>query len=662
MLHAGILPQHPRWAPFFAGLRTVVVDEMHTYRGVFGSHVANVLRRLRRICRFYGSDPQFILTSATIGNPGRLAEQLAEAPVTLVEPRENGAPQGERVVLLYNPPVIDESLALRRSNWLEAVDLGQELLARDVQTIIFAGSRLGAELVVTELQERLHDRRGVRGYRAGYLATERRQIEAGLRAGKIRGVVATSALELGIDIGRLDAALLIGYPGTIASTWQQLGRAGRRQGVSLGVLVAGASPLDQYLMLHPEYLFERSPEQALINPDNDVILANHLLCAAAELPFADGEAFGAAVAVPETLRALAEAGELFERAGRYYWAGEGAPAMAISLRSGSPDRVLIQSRGERGEPQLIGEIDRPGVAFLLYPGAIYLHGGETYLVEELEWEQGIAYVEPVSVDYYTRPMTSQEVQVLSEQATQTYGGGEGEAGSWRSAWGDVRVTLRCTGYRQIRKNTHEVIAIASVELPEHVLDTTACWLELSAALVEELKAAGDWLSDPNEYGPRWTETRNAARARDGYHCQICNAPETPGRPHHVHHRVPLRAFTANPALRGDLPAEMAWVVANRLDNLVTLCPSCHHRAEAGVRLRSGLGGATNLLAGVAPLYLMCGRARPGRDCRGAVPGQWIAGDHHVRAGPGRGRLCSGVVSPAAGAAARFTRSRRRLPL
>ena len=351
MLHAGILPQHPRWAGFFANLRVVVIDEMHVCRGVFGSHIANVLRRLRRICRFYGSDPQFILASATIANPAELAERLVEAPVTLIGPERDGAPQSEKHVLFYNPPLIDPDLGLRRSSSLEASDLAALFLAHSVQTIVFARARLTMELILTHLRETSQQASGVRsqasgvsgqasatphlrppqvgasvshepsatghklpairGYRGGYLPAERREIEKGLREGSVRGVVATSALELGIDIGALDAAVLAGYPGTVASARQQMGRAGRRRGSSIGVLVAGAGAMDQYVLTHPEWLLARSPEHARINPDNDVILAHHLACAAAEMPIEKSEQFlgklpGTAV---DLLDDLVEAGQ-----------------------------------------------------------------------------------------------------------------------------------------------------------------------------------------------------------------------------------------------------------------------------------------------------------------------------------------------------------------
>jgi DEAD/DEAH box helicase domain-containing protein len=609
MLHTGILPQHTRWAAFFANLRAVVIDEMHVYRGVFGSHVANVLRRLRRICRFYGSNPQFILASATIANPDELATQLVEAPVTLIGPERDAAAQGERQILFYNPPLLDPALGIRRGSSLEAADLAAHFLAHDVQTIVFARARLTTELILTYLREAASSSQSLRGYRGGYLPNERREIERGLRDGSVRGVVATNALELGIDIGRLDAAVLAGYPGTIASARQQMGRAGRRRGVSVAVLVATADALDQYIVTHPPYLLEHSPERALINPDNQVILAGHLACAAAELPFATGETFGAADRrlVGELLADLVEAGQLYRSGGRFFWAGDGYPAAAISLRSGSPDRVVIQVVDDAEKPQVIGELDRFSVPLLLYEGAIYLHEAATYLVEHLDWDGSIATLRPVEADFYTRPSVGEEViplQIIQSARPEKAGHPIGKR-QYAICWGDVRVMSQATGYKVLRRTTNEVLGFGPIDLPAQVLETQGCWLTFSPELIERLKAAGAWLSDPNDYGPEWPAQRDAARDRDRFCCQGCGVPERDGRQHDVHHRIPFRAFLADASLRPGLAPDQAWRAANRLENLITLCPVCHRRAEAAMRIRSGLGGAAVALGGVASLYLMC---------------------------------------------------------
>ncbi len=652
MLHAGILPQHPRWAGFFANLAMVVIDEMHVYRGVFGSHVANVLRRLRRLCRFYGSSPQFMLASATIANPGDLAERLVEAPVAVIGPEQDGAPQGERHVIFYNPPLIDPALGLRRSNTAEAADLAAHFVAHDVQTIVFARTRLLSELALADLRLRIADcgtadanpqsatrnPQSIRGYRSGYLPEERRAIERGLREGKVHGVVATTALELGIDIGQMGAAVLAGYPGTVASTRQQMGRAGRRQGASIGLLVAGAEPLDQYIITHPGWLLGRSPEHARVNPNNEIILAGHLACAAAELPIRAGEEFAPGgnrgfsrpvvprenpaeasspdVPQPHSIMALlndlTEAGQLYRSGDRYYWAGDGSPASALSLRSTGPDRVVIQTADDAGRPQVIGEVDRPSVILFLYQGAIYLHEGTTYVVERLDMDAGIAHVRPVAADFYTRPVIGEGIEVLTTvgdsgrtTADSPVSNLQPPTVNFQSAWGDVRVIRKASGYKIMRRGGNEMLGFGEIDLPEQTLETQACWLTISQDLIDTLKAAGEWLSDPNEYGPNWPAQRAAARQRDGYRCQGCGIPEAGGRQHDVHHKIPFRAFVADASLREGLPAALAWQVANRPPNLVTLCPACHRRAETAVRTRSGLGGAATLLAGVAPIFLMC---------------------------------------------------------
>jgi DEAD/DEAH box helicase domain-containing protein len=373
MLHTGILPHHTRWARLFADLRYIVLDELHTYRGVFGGHVANLLRRLRRVCRFYGSDPRFICTSATIANPRGLAERLIEAPVTLVD--DDGAPQGDRYFILYNPPLVEPQLGIRRSATLAAKDIAARFLQADVQTIVFARARLTTEVLLGYLRDAVaaagHVPQAVRGYRGGYLPHERRAIERGLREGAVRGVVATNALELGVDIGQLSVCVMAGYPGTIASTWQQAGRAGRRVGLSVAVLVASALPLDQYLVTHPRYFFGRPVEQALLDPDNLAVLANHLACAAFELSFEAGEPFGSFEDAGTVLDVLAQEGALHRSDGRYTWIGEGYPAGRLSLRTSTPDNIVIQdvsadlSTG-RDAPRVIGQMDRPSAPTLIH--------------------------------------------------------------------------------------------------------------------------------------------------------------------------------------------------------------------------------------------------------------------------------------------------------
>jgi len=604
MLHVGILPHHTRWMRFFSNLRFVVLDEIHTYRGVFGAHVANVLRRLQRICRFYGADPRFISASATIANPRELAERLIEAPVALVD--DDGAPRGEKHVVLYNPPLVDKQLGIRRSATLVAKDIAARFLAADVQTIVFARARLTTEVLLGYLRDAVTaeggDPRTIEGYRGGYLPNERRAIEHGLREGRIRGVVATNALELGVDIGQLSACVMTGYPGTIASAWQQAGRAGRRAGLSSAVLVASALPLDQYLITHPEYFFGQPVEHALLDPDNLAVLTNHLACAAFELPFEPGESFGGFAEVEEVLDALADEDLLHRYNGHYAWIGEGYPAAQLSLRTSSPDNVVIQkvAEGEDGSPEVIGEMDRPSAPTLIHAGAVYLHGGETYVVESLDWEEGIAHVEPAALDYYTRASATTEVDVLEVlRATRDVDEmGNDAASTTAHAYGELMITTRATGYRRIKRYSHEVLGWAPIDLPEQKMRTIGTWLALSEALTEELQRAGV-LKPKIDYGPNWPAQRDAARARDNYRCRRCSAPERDGRRHDVHHMTPFRAFGYVPG------ANDLYKLANRLDNLITLCPSCHRQAERARGARGALGGLAYLLRNLAPLHLMC---------------------------------------------------------
>jgi len=483
MLHTGILPHHTKWMRLFENLRYIVVDELHSYRGVFGSHLANVLRRLRRVARFYGSDPQFICCSATIANPCELASQLIEGEVDVVE--ENGAPAGERLFVFYNPPMVNRNLGIRRSYINEATRVAKELLARKLQTIVFANSRLHTEVLLTYLQQANPPKPGqaepVRGYRGGYLPGERREIERGLREGRIRGVVTTNALELGIDIGSLDACVMAGYAGSIASTWQRAGRAGRRSGTSCAVFVASSAPLDQFIVQHPDYFFGSSPEHAHIQPDNREILVNHLKCAAFELPLSPEERFGD-VELPELCERLAEAGFLQRSGGNWHWVQEGYPADTISLRSVTSDNfVIIDTTGDDdGEPEVIGEVDFSSALTTVHPKAIYIHQGQQYHVERLDFGQRKAYVKRVNVDYFTDAIRYTQVRLLEIAE------GQSISGPAARAHGDVLVRSQVVGFKKIKFFTNENVGSGKLELPENEMHTTAFWVTLDHELLAGL--------------------------------------------------------------------------------------------------------------------------------------------------------------------------------
>lgn len=482
MLHQGILPHHAKWIKLFENLKYVVIDEIHAYRGVFGSNLANVIRRLRRICAFYGSDPTFICCSATIRNPKQLAEEMIGKAVELID--ENGAPAGERHVIFYNPPVVNEQLGIRAGSIPESRKIASSLLLNGVQSIVFGRARLTVEVLVRYLKDLVRDPLGnagkVRGYRSGYLPTQRREIERELRAGNVMCVVSTNALELGIDIGQLDACVLCGYPGTIASTWQQAGRAGRRGSVSLMIVVAGSGPLDQYIIQHPDYFFNQSPESALINPNNLFILLNHIKCAAYELPFEQGERFGELEETDELLSYLEDESILRLVGGKYYWMAEEFPQSGINLRAAADQNFVIIDISDPKKHRVIGEMDRFTVPMLLHQYAIYMHEGNQYQVEELDFDDKKAYVRRVEVDYYTDADLTTSLKVLDEFE-------KDDCGAIVRARGEVLVSSIVTLFKKIKFDTHENLGWGPVTLPELEMQTTACWFTLPDTLESEFR-------------------------------------------------------------------------------------------------------------------------------------------------------------------------------
>ncbi|HEY7292926.1 MAG TPA: DEAD/DEAH box helicase [Vicinamibacterales bacterium] len=492
MVHSGILPHHPRWAKLFENLKFVVIDELHAYRGVFGSHLCNVLRRLRRICRHYGSNPVFICSSATIANPRELAERLIEQPFELVE--RSGAPRGEKYFVFVNPPVVNRQLGIRRSYLSEARRVAGEFLKRNLQLIVFAQSRLTTEILTTYLKEDFENEPGmperIRGYRGGYLPLRRREIEKGLREGQVRAVVSTNALELGIDIGSLDVSVMAGYPGTIAATWQRAGRAGRRTGRSAAVLVASSAPLDQFVVRNPSYFFDASPERALIDPDNLHILVDHIKCGVFELPFTSDEQFGRHN-LQDILGVLAEQGLVHrESAGdaddqadaRWTWTDESYPADAVSLRSISSDNFVVVDTTD--ETRVIGETDFTSGPATLHPKAIYIVEGQLYQVERLDFDGRKAFVREIDCDYYTDAITYTRVTPLDVFADVPHH-------LCAATNGEVHVVSRVVGFKKIKFYTNENVGSGDLDLPEQQMHTTAYWLTLPEELTRLLPFAPD---------------------------------------------------------------------------------------------------------------------------------------------------------------------------
>jgi DEAD/DEAH box helicase domain-containing protein len=493
MLHAGILPHHTKWNEFFRNLSFVVIDETHTYRGVFGSHMVNVMRRLQRVCRHYGSRPQFIFCSATIANPKEVAERLIAGEVVLID--RNGAPQGEKRFYFVNPPVIQKELGLRKSPLTMVQQIAGEFLQSGVSTIVFTTTRLNVEVLTKYLKDLfrksgLEEDRKIRGYRGGYLPNLRREIEKGLREGKIKGVVSTNALELGVDIGSLEACILCGYPGSIASTWQQAGRAGRRAGLSCAVLVSRSTPLDQFIVHHPDYFFGRSPENARLNPENLSILLSHIQCGAFELPFQKGEAFGEA-GLEEILDFLAEKRVLKKLGDSWYWAEDSYPADRISLRSVAAENFVVVDKSEGN--QILAEVDFESAPLTVYPGAIYMVESQQYQVERLDYDNRKAYVTPVKAEYYTEAVLYTHLKILDVFLSDPE---EGKKRGPHFHEGEVHVSNHVAGFKKLKFYSMENLGYGEVSLPDQEMHTTAFWitvppedaLEIGLAIQELLEA------------------------------------------------------------------------------------------------------------------------------------------------------------------------------
>lgn len=585
MLHAGILPYHMLWDRFFSGLSYVVLDEAHYYRGVFGSHIANLIRRMKRILSHYNASPQFVLTSATIANPLDFASRLTGLPFNLVD--NDSSPKGKRYFLLYNPPVINEKLGIRKSVHSEAQTLAKDILQKDAQSIFFLKTRKSVEMLYKDIRDSYPQyAKDITSYRSGYLPAERREIEDAIRNRRAKVTLSTNALELGIDIGGLDIILILGYPGTIAATKQQAGRAGRKGTPSASLLLASTNPQDQYLVKHPEYFYQKPIENALINPDNLLILLEHLQCSLFELPMQEGESFGD-LSFSQTqplLQYLHQAKIIHYSGGKYMWISSQYPSQAISLRSSDSRRISLVV-DEWGKQRLIGDIDYSSSLWMVHPHAVYFHSGESYEVQDLDFVSNKAILKPSSnEDYYTEPVNSKKIDLRKRLSIEPIKNG------YRH-YGEVQVVAQVTGYKVREWRNKSVLSLNRLEMPETVLNTTACWFSLSKNTVDRLQAMGLWNNSTSDYGKEWPKLRGKILERDNHTCQHCGRVEDIV-PFHVHHIIPIRSFD-------DIR------LANRIDNLVTLCPECHKAAELSVKIRSSLAGLGYAFQHIASLLLMC---------------------------------------------------------
>ncbi len=584
MLHVGILPRHPEWARFLANLKYIVLDEIHLYRGIWGSHVANILRRLDRILRFYGASPQYILTTATVANAAVHGEKLTGQRLRLVS--DDGSPKGRKTFLMINSPVVNRDLNIRQSIAKTFLPFAADILSAQVQTLYFGQTRK----MVENLGRMLRDEYPEAGdqiaiYRSGYLPSQRRTIESQIKKYQVALTVATNALEIGVDIGQLDCVCIGGFPGTISSFRQQGGRAGRLQQSSAVLFFASMSSVDQYLANHPEYLFEKSPEVVSINPDNSQIVHQHLQCSLFELPFQRNESFGTLPLdwLTSFLQVLCLQGKIHLRGDTYYWLADAYPAADISIRSigGKPYRLLVFDQEASVE---IGEVDPASVHWYVHPGAVYIHQGVSYLVQDLNFSNREVILNQKQTDYYTVPVQQHEITPADPEE-------EGSDRGFNRYYGEINVLSQVIGYKKINWEDPLAVSLQTLEMPPTNLQTYGTWITIAPEIVEGLKGMGLWSSEANSYGKNWEQQKALARKRDQYRCVNCGLPET-DQAHAVHHKIPFRHFAS-------------YQLANSLDNLVTLCPACHRLAEAHVKTRSGIAGLAQIASNLSSLRLMC---------------------------------------------------------
>lgn len=576
MLHVSILPNHNSWANFFANLKYVVIDEVHVYRGIFGSHFTNVLRRLKRICSYYGSSPAFILTSATIGNTQEFVTSIIEQLFKIID--RDYSPQGNRHFLIYNPPLVNQELGIRRSALQETTRIANFFNKLEVQTLIFTRSRRSVELIVSNLKKRKSS--AFTGYRSGYLKKERREIEQQLKGGELTSVVSTNALELGIDIGDLDVVIINGYPGTIASTLQQAGRTGRTGNDSLVVMVANSNLINQYLVKYPEYLFSKTPEQALLDANNPYILLNHLKCSIYELAFARKETYYGVsrITINEMLDYLLDKGYIIERDNVVYWNYPQVPARETSLRTINANSYTVMFEGKN-----IGIIDNSSANWFAHEKAVYIHNGEAYIVTKFDTKLKNIEVAIHDKDYFTEPIIQTDYELKKEIDLYTYPFG-------KACYAILNVHTKVAGFKKLKWDTREVLDTESLDLPQSTLPTKGIILTLSDFYEEFLETKGN-SSKANNYGKDWGEIKELVKHRDHFTCQNCGKLQS-SVSFDVHHIKPFKAFSNARE-------------ANKMENLITLCRQCHRSAEIPVKIQSTMSGLAYLIRNLAPLYLMC---------------------------------------------------------
>lgn len=586
MLHIGILPNHFLWESFFENLKFIILDESHIYHGIFGSHVANVIRRLKRVLSIYHQKPIYICTSATIGNPIEFTEKLVEEDFELIE--KDGSPHGKKEIIFYNPPVINEELGIRKSSSQETIKIVKEIVENNIQTLVFQRSRKEVEKSLINLKEQLGLRKDFisASYRSGYLANDRRKLEEDFRTGKLSALFTTNALELGVDIGGLRCVILSGYPGSISSTLQQIGRAGRKQSDALAILIASISPIDQYIIKRPEYLLVNNPEKALINPNNPNILLEHLKIALKELSIVEGESFGNLKweQIYPFITQLLDIGLARKNGNKYSFCGDSNFSNEISLRNMGGNTMKLINTTDNPQ-RIIGEIDYASSLWMVHPNAIYLHLGEQYFVKNADYETNEVLLEESKVDYYTEPKIEKTYEIIDQVSSKSINHLE-------IYFGNIKVTQSVVGYKEILWESNQKLSEGKLELPKIILDTEAFWFTIPDSIKNEIVDEKLILNQKNDYGPEWKKYKDLIRKRDNYTCQHCGINED-NIAHHVHHKKPIKLFDS-------------IVEANNPSNLITLCPKCHRLAEIQVRVRSGMAGLSYLLKTLSPIFILCG--------------------------------------------------------